>query len=410
MLAQQTAATKKVKITKSLLFALPVVFFTIGYPFFRSVGFLPLLIACAAAAMSSVFLRRLVLLRTFAPFVLFSFVVLLVSLAEQMPKSWTIYYDSSAAIRQWIWVIILPFIATAFFTVFTTLRVYIIKYSFTLVIITYALSKFSRGFSLTELNYDTTLLLYTLTNDTTVVYLLFILWLFKKNRQPVVDLIALILMLMLSASFQSQLFMMMLIIIRFSPFHRVATILLFVLMSVAIVIAPAYYVELHLFDPNTGIRALFWYDTIVAVKETFGIGVGFGTEYISNDFSTIKDGGWTVISESGAGRLFVGTHSALYDVFLRTGVLGLLMFYSWFARQVYPPRSIKGLDAKIFSSIATLLIITSLVNVSFTSMNFLFGTAMCLAVLVAYRKEAILRQSTRLADSGIGFNENTYSA
>ena len=109
---------------------------------------------------------------------------------------------------------------------------------------------------------------------------------------------------------------------------RVLAAVALILVS-AIIISPFFAERAFHFDPNAGVRALFWRDSIRAELDTSGLGVGFGTEFIRNQFWRLGLFNWTIVSETSGARLFITTHSIIYDLLLRVGIPGLALFVMW---------------------------------------------------------------------------------
>ena len=178
-------------------------------------------------------------------------------------------------------------------------------------------------------------------------------------------------------------------------FFKLVNAGLIVALSLFSLIAPFFISELNTVDSNTGFRLILWRDTWSALIDTYGLGVGYGTEYISNDFTHIHDRYWKITPEDADDRLFVGTHSTFYDIALRNGILGLMLFATWFLRTIFQAPKNSPQNAKLFYATAALLIVNNAVNMGFTSMSFCLGTGACLGFL------HYLRQRENAAREGI---------
>ena len=86
---------------------------------------------------------------------------------------------------------------------------------------------------------------------------------------------------------------------------------------------------------------------------------------------------------------FVGTHSTFYDIALRNGILGLMIFVTWFLRTIFQAPKNSPQNEKLFYATAALLIINNAVNMGFTSMSFCLGTGACLGMLHYLRQRAV---------------------
>ena len=189
-------------------------------------------------------------------------------------------------------------------------------------------------------------------------------------------------------SAQSQIVVALLCVIYLVRMPRLTFWVYVSALSAFLAVAPYFALELHRMDPNTGIRSSLWRDTITAVEQTFGVGVGYGTEYITNNFIELKGRSWTVISESAAGRLFIGTHSGIYDVLLRLGVVGLLLFAIWLLQELaVAGRSRNLATAQTTAGIGIVLMTAIFVNVGMASMGFVFGVSFCVAALRHFARD-----------------------
>lgn len=188
-----------------------------------------------------------------------------------------------------------------------------------------------------------------------------------------------------STSSQSQL--VVLCIFLFFLFRRpkLVVLALFVGLISFSLIAPIFPTYLHGIDPNTGIRAMFWHDTWIVIRDTSGLGVGYGTEYIQNNFVNLKHSDWTIVSEYSKDRLLIGTHSAVYDVLLRNGVVGTVLFLFWYIPVIFGRGKLNSKDSGLFWAVSAMLLINNFVNMGFTAINFLFGSTMCLGLLCALK-------------------------
>ena len=144
--------------------------------------------------------------------------------------------------------------------------------------------------------------------------------------------------------------------------------------------------QLHWLDHNTGVRAILWRDTLLTTLDTYGLGVGYGTEYIKHRFEEIMPEGWTI--GAGPDDVFVATHSSFYDVLLREGVLGLCLFSFWFFHAIRISASAALKERRLASCVATLLIVNSSVNVGLSSISYLFGSAFAVALLIVLRERS----------------------
>ena len=385
--AGATDATEKKLTIGQVAGLLPIltVAYGLGFAYLRGAGEIYLIFALLPVVVSLTNEdARAVALKTL-PLAVFGGLVLVLSFARVMPPAWTVHYETFVAIRQYSWMIFLPALIVIFYDLFSRHYEFIERNSLALLVFSYIASRFSRS-SDPLMGSDLQLHgFYTFTNENAICVVLFMIFLFRRRRPLVLDIVLALCGLALATSAQSQIVMLSILLVRVFPDLKLTHPLLFIAVAIGYLVAPYYAYDLHAVDPNTGIRAMFWLDAINAMTQSWGAGVGFGTEYITNVFSGLKHTSWVIVPEDDPGRLYVGTHSAFFDVGLRTGVIGLALFSWWF---FFATRPVYGSGAKTrrLSVCLTILVVSvSATNMSFASMNFLVGTAMCLALLAFLR-------------------------
>jgi O-antigen ligase len=156
-----------------------------------------------------------------------------------------------------------------------------------------------------------------------------------------------------------------------------------------VILAPFFSYELFSLDPNSGVRSVLWRDVVLLLQETNYIGVGFGTEYISNRFDYIGAYDWRLGDPDADGFIFLGTHSSFYDLSLRVGCIGLFLFIYWMYPVISPKKFVYASQyGGVFVSVAIMFIITNAVNVGLFSINFLIGTSVMIGFMSAMIKLA----------------------
>jgi hypothetical protein len=118
--------------------------------------------------------------------------------------------------------------------------------------------------------------------------------------------------------------------------------------------------------------------------QTNGVGVGFGTEYIRNDFSSVEYG-WILMDARDPARMFISTHSAFYDVGIRLGLPGIALFILWMARYAVVPSWLTTRNARLSAALTIQLYCSLAVNPGLVSTNIFIGIAMILAMLEVLR-------------------------
>lgn len=292
----------------------------------RPLGQIPYILVLTCSIVACLLARRLVFFRAQRAFIILSTCYLGLSLASTFMDSWTVYHDNGAAVRQWSWVIAMPFFTSSFVILiepyFDLIWRHILKIAFFIYIVTrISLSMNPDGFKP-----ELVIGLYSLDNESVVVIALLISSAFRKRVPGHIQVPFLAGVAAASTSLGSLLSSAMGMIIRLVPAYRTLVTGLLVVLIAFLAVAPAYRTTLYDADHNSGVRALFWHDAQAAVRDTYGAGVGYGTEYIRNDFHELGAKSWTLTSERADNRLYVSTHSTFYDIALRTGILGLVLF------------------------------------------------------------------------------------
>ncbi|WIJ23908.1 hypothetical protein [Devosia sp. RR2S18] len=343
----------------------------------RPLGEWPLALVCFACATATVANMRQ--MGGLMPLFLFASLLLTLSLLRLMPPSWTLYYEPGAALRQWAWLPILLIVYPAVVGGLARMRQQVIMHAFSLFIASLIISRLSRFLGEGEWNYKTQI--YVLNNENATTLIFFTIWVFYRVRSLPLFLFSCGAMMVFCNSSQSVLFMISLVACRLFPFYRTLPIMLLGAAVIGSVLSVILLGNLLPLDPNIAIRALFWRDVLRSVVDTFGVGVGFGTEWISNNYSDIRNDGWRLRSEDDEDRLLVATHSTLFDILFRLGVMGLLLFMLFLGRQLSRVRNLVrgGPDSRSATAMMCMVLWINTVNSGMTSINFLFGSLLALA-------------------------------
>lgn len=155
-------------------------------------------------------------------------------------------------------------------------------------------------------------------------------------------------------------------------------------------VAINYVVELLHSDPNDGLRLYLITDVFRSVVDTFGLGIGYGTESVRRlyhfpglpDFAFIADLN-TVTHERMLELLSTGVHNSFAQALLRSGVLGcLLLITAFFA--AFPTHKMPGPVANHAASLFAIMFIACFVNpalespVQVVGIGFLYGYLLAL--------------------------------
>jgi O-antigen ligase len=143
-------------------------------------------------------------------------------------------------------------------------------------------------------------------------------------------------------------------------------------------------------DQNTGWRLAWWNDVLAATTQTGGIGVGFGTEALRNEYATVLQR--DTYHEEGGAFLLISTHSAFFDTMFRTGVVGvsLLCFILW---RCFPHPRIPPLSRAHCCAMFAVLIVCLHSNLGLQSPMYALGVAICIGFLQSENRKATAHAS-----------------
>lgn len=378
------------QVARRYLIGLPCLAYAMLSLPLRSFGELPLLLGILSAAAAAVLAGGFRLPKRYAPFLVYSLSILVLSILGVMPDAWTERRDTGAAVRQWFYVPALPILVVYFSGLFSAFWKEIRNHAGLIFLVLLIVSRIGQSLHRGDPTgtgppgtFDplTDVFIYTFTNDAALVALAFLVFLFRRKRHILVDLGLIFAMLLFSSSSQSQVMWLGVAAIRMLKTPRTFMILASTAMLAFILIAPLFIPALKTLDHNSAVRAILWRDTQEAVVQTNGIGVGYGTEFIKNRFEEIMPWGWHI--GAGPNDVFVATHSAFYDILLREGIIGLALFAWWFFAYLRVPPDYTLDKARLASAAGLLLVINNTVNVGLSSVTFLFGSAATIAFLAA---------------------------
>jgi len=138
-------------------------------------------------------------------------------------------------------------------------------------------------------------------------------------------------------------------------------------------------------DPNIGWRFAWWNDALAATVQTNGIGVGFGTESLRNEYTAILQR--DKYDDEDGDFLLIGTHSAFFDIIFRTGVVGIILLFLVLSRCFPHPRTPPLARAHCCAMFAVLIFCLHS-NLGLQSPMFALGVAICIGYLQSERRKA----------------------
>ncbi len=152
--------------------------------------------------------------------------------------------------------------------------------------------------------------------------------------------------------------------------------------------------ELVASNPNSGLRLLFIQDTVSSLKDTYGLGIGYGTESVrwtyrvpgSKDF-TFMPNPREITQERMLELLSRGVHNSFAQAALRTGVLGALLLVCAFLA-AFPPCGLPD-DMRAHASVLFIMIFMAcFVNPGLESPVQVIGIGFVYGYLLALRARA----------------------
>lgn len=138
-------------------------------------------------------------------------------------------------------------------------------------------------------------------------------------------------------------------------------------------------------DANTGWRLAWWSDVIVATGQTGGVGVGFGTESLRNEYTALLER--DSYREEGGTFLLVSTHSAFFDTMFRLGVVGVSLLVIVLLR-CWPPKEMNLHARAHVCAIFAILTLCLHSNLGLQSPMYSVGIAFCIGYFQSERRKA----------------------
>ncbi|WP_412545124.1 hypothetical protein [Maricaulis sp. MIT060901] len=377
------------------LLAIPVFFYAKSFDAFRPFGSLPLLAVLGLCVAGTVLMRRVFVNWIYVVLVGYSLFILALSLMGLMPEAWTRYFETEAALRHWLAIPSLALATTVFVGLFTRYRDFIVKRALALTIFFYLYEQ-AMLFLTDE---DFYWLMYDVKNQSMATMMTLIIFLFRERRAIWIDLALIMIYLLMAASSSHQILALALLALRLAPRENWVVIGVGSVIGLMLILAPIYASDLWEIDRNAAVRAIMWRDAVDAMVQSNGLGVGFGTEYIRNQFYALGVGDWRVVSEGGDSRLYLSSHSAIYDMAVRLGLPGILLATAWISSIALAPRGLSAIGRKTYAAMSCCFIVFAAFNPVLNSFNIIFGGAMMLAWMQVIALEARSARSAEPATS-----------
>lgn len=159
-------------------------------------------------------------------------------------------------------------------------------------------------------------------------------------------------------------------------------------------------------DPNTTLRALFWYDAWAGFWDSHMLGIGFGKEVTSEYYPMIMD---PLPPTSHEQFMTIGIHNSFLSMFFRMGLFGGLVFLWFFFVTCLPP--VEGININVARHNAVVYFacfMSNFVNVGVESPRMLIGNAFCLGYILACKYLADKNQARQRAmEEAISFSNSS---
>lgn len=347
---------------------------------FAEVG---LLLAVLAAIATHLVFRR-IYISAFVPLLILAAIYVYFSYYHALPSAWTKYYRRDFISRHAMWVPLFALFSSYFCIFFLRFDQIIKKHSGKLAIGSFIIGRISL-YIFPPLNHSLfySLTVYGFVPENTVFLIFFLMWFFNTSRNHAESLFATCAVLLICTSTQTLALMLCTIVLKYSKLRKSIIFGLCAVLGLAMAIAPYYAAELYRVDSSSGFRAVIWGDARDAFFESNLIGVGFGTEYIRNDFSPGDNADYKVVGEDTSRRLLIGTHNSIFDIALRMGAPGLLAFFYAWRKILDRGKIVIRENDEIYYCILVLIILNNTLNMGVAAPNFMLTTALGAGWLLA---------------------------
>jgi len=330
----------------------------------------------------------------FNPFLIFSIFYAFISCFNILPKSWTKIYSFSSIPQQTLYIFLIPLlvimirkklnffyshkknIAISFLTLAILIRIVHFFY-------------FSNEVDI----FEKYIPIRTFSNGA-ALYICFFLYslYYSKNSFTKIILILLFIYLSYLSPFKQNLLFLP-SFICFWYFPKLSKQIIIVNLFLFIIGYIYLFFNLDLarnLDENLPIRIIFLIDAIKGFYQSYFLGVGFGTESITNNYYEYNI--YSIYNEFDNRLVFMSPHNSFATILFRTGIIGFCFFiyllYSLY-KEIYIQNDKKTISLKSSAFLCVLILI--FFNPGFESFEYLFSIALFFSIILLKEEKSITK-------------------
>ncbi|WP_029031215.1 O-antigen ligase family protein [Salinarimonas rosea] len=374
------------------------------WPISRHLGVPALAALLAAALLSIVCARRAYLPGAMIALPVLAGVYVALSFAGVLPAAWTQVYDRGAIAQQSVGYIAMPILVSANVNALVVLARYptLVKRVLVpagviggLVLNPLVLTLFGEPLE----GGHSYFLLNSFSGAELILTALIGWWVFHA-LSGVAPFLAVPILIVLTTHLNTALAFLALLVFRtrrLLVLGSLAGVLLFLATGV---VAPLFWEPLLALDANNGIRAVFWGDAWLAVRDTWGVGVGFGREAIRGVYYFYAEP-WSLKRPDEPDFLFIGVHNAVVQAGYRLGILGAVLVVLLIVR-LRPRRSPRTATEQFDAWLFFVFVMVVCSNVAITGMYHLPGVTAVWAWLALRNDPACIRTFAIKGEAHVG--------
>ena len=376
---------------KAFLFAAVLVFVALA-PLIRELGGV-LYFAIAAVCLLAVIWRQAWIVDTpLLVFVSIGALYVLGSYAGIFPHAWTRLYETEAIPQQ------AAFVATLYFFIaagrlfwLDLLQSRHVKWRLSLLIAAGFLGPAVLGVIRGDFDFATAFggFFRSLSNPAMMAYLSLGLLVFVclPGRRIFIALLLAPFMMVLTPFLQNTLVALAFLGLALTPRPIASLYVALVAFLMAWAISFAFVDEIYDLANTLGLRLQLQLDAVEAIRQTHGVGVGFGTEAIKPlSFLGFQYLSGVDPAEAVDGWIYVGTHNSFIGMFFRLGVFGGLAFIVFFCLGLLPRRMTDLRFGRAASFVYFVLFLALFSNPTIESPAYHVGAGFGIGLLFALRE------------------------